>query len=70
MVKELVISGIQKQDRLISELIQELEHTPELSLDECHFVESRSREIAKNLRKLRLIKDRYVDYLESLVNLG
>lgn len=68
-VKELVISGINKQHHLLDELIGELEGRPVFNMEDRFFCEERTGRIARNLKELRKIKDRYTSYLESMVNL-
>ena len=64
--KELMISGLRRQDILLSELIGELEKKPSFDQDDCSLLHERTERVAHNLRALRKIKDQYALYWEPM----
>ena len=59
--KELMISGIRRQHRLIEDLIQNLEEKSRLDRSDCFVYDERTKVVAKNLKKLRKIKKNYCE---------
>lgn len=57
---ELMISGLVRQDRLLSELICELEDKAYFDQHDGSLYDEKTGQIMRNLRQLRQIKDRYV----------
>ncbi len=68
IAKNLVLSGLKRQRSLILELIGELENKSAFDQDDSSFLEVRAFHIAKNLRLLRQIKDRYARHMEESIN--
>ncbi len=62
--RQMMISGLQKQQELLSNLILEIENKPRLDFFDWNFCEERTKKVANNLRKLRKIKSSYRDYLD------
>lgn len=60
--KKLMISGLRKQSNLLSELIGDLEEKSGLEYGDCSFYDERTKLVARNLRKLRKIKNDYFNY--------
>ncbi len=60
--RELIILGLEKQKRLLGDLINGLETKPQFSDFDLSYYEYRTRQVAQNLRKLRRIKNNYCDF--------
>ncbi|MCM8775438.1 MAG: hypothetical protein NC930_03695 [Candidatus Omnitrophica bacterium] len=63
--KELMIAGLRHQQNILGDLITQLEEKETLGREDTSEVHQSTGRIAKNLRKLRKIKDDYFLYLES-----
>ena len=57
--RNLMLSGLLRQRQLLGELIQELEQKSSYRRDDFEFCHARTTDIAKNLKKLRKMKDNY-----------
>jgi len=66
-VRQMMISGLQKQQELLKNLIAKIESKPSLEVSDWNFCETRAKKVASNLRKLRKIKSNYVQYLDLAV---
>lgn len=61
--KPLIISGLNRQITLLSELIQEMEDGCPLKSEDNSFWYNRTRRVAANLRKLRQMEKNYRSHL-------
>ena len=64
--REMMISGLQRQRDLLAELIREIEDKQilnSLDLDFCH---DKTQRVARNLRKLRRIREDYFLHKELI----
>ncbi len=59
MFEKLMISGLRRQNNLLENLIEELEKRPSFDDVDLSLYETRTRQVAQNLRKLRRIKKNY-----------
>ena len=64
--KELMISGLRRQDNLLGELISELERKSSFDRDDCSLFHERTGRVVRNLKALRKIKDQYALYWEPM----
>ncbi len=55
----MMITGLKRQSLLLDQLIQELERKPLMNEQDFLLYGQRTRLVAKNLKKLRQIKDTY-----------
>ncbi len=62
--KELMIAGIRKQHDLLRDLIEGLEAKPRFDAFDLSFYEERTKQVARNLKRLRRIKADYCAYGE------
>ena len=62
MFEKLMISGLRKQNSLLEHLIEELERKPSFDDFDLNLYETRTKQVAQNLRKLRSIKRNYFSY--------
>ena len=69
IARKLMISGLQRQNSLLGELISQMEQNPMMDSSECALYEERVNRIAHNLKSLRKIKNQYFSYLDSLAYL-
>lgn len=60
--REMILSGLQRQRDILSQVIQEIESRPSLDVNVWSFCDAKAGEVAKNLRKLRKIKQNYAHY--------
>ncbi len=66
--REMMIQGLRKQHKLLSELIVELEQKPVFDLDSFCLTHTRTKLVSHNLRKLRRIKDNYLQFQQTQKN--
>ena len=59
---KLMVSGLRRQANLLNDLIDHLEGKPTFDHDDSFFYETRTREVASNLQKLRKIKRAYFEH--------
>jgi hypothetical protein len=60
--RELMMLGLRRQLSLLGELIEQLERKPGCDSYDCSLYDARTKQVAKNLRKLRKIKNNYLAY--------
>jgi hypothetical protein len=60
--REMMISGLQKQQQLLENLIREIESKPAFRVPDLDFMQERTKKVANNLRRLRKIKSDYFTY--------
>ena len=66
--RQMMITGLQKQQRILSELIQEIEVKDLQGDRDWSLLSGRTRQVAHNLRKLRKIKSGYFGYGNTSVS--
>ena len=57
--RQMMLSGLQKQHNILSNLLEEIENKPRFSLPELKSCQENVQRVACNLRKLRKIKTAY-----------
>ena len=57
--KNMMLSGLKRQSNLLAQLIEELERKPEMNENDYFLYGRQAQLVAKNLRKLRQIKQTY-----------
>ena len=67
-VRPMMISGLKKQQEILSSLIVEIENRPRLELSDWDFCEAKTKKVANNLRRLRKITSNYIHYLDESLN--
>ena len=60
--KELMICGLRRQNDLLIDLISQLQGKPKFDTRDSLFYDVRTRQIEKNLKKLRELKSAYLMY--------
>ena len=63
--RELMISGLHRQRLLLAALIDELEKRPSFNFRDERLCDQKTKEVARNLKKLRKIKDHYFAFQET-----
>jgi hypothetical protein len=63
--KEFMISGLRRQRDLLNHLLADLEAKPKLMDDDCSRYETVSKEVEKNLKKLRRLRKSCFECSES-----
>ena len=63
--RELMISGLRRQNQLLNALIEELKKGPNLNFQHQRFYDEKTREVVRNLKKLRKMKDLYFQHRET-----
>ena len=64
--KQLMLSGLRRQHILLNNLIQDIEKNSCEDLRRSNLCEEKTEQVAKNLKKLRAIKDTYFQFSENM----
>ena len=63
-VRQMMISGLEKQRELLKGLILEIENKSQWEMSDWNFCNEKTKRVANNLRRLRKIKSDYAEHLD------